>query len=64
MIGTTTKTAVIAAGIIMVITGFCIGGLVAPDPGREPGWFVTGGVLVIFGALLAVVGAVTPRRQR
>ena len=63
MISTTVKTAVIAAGIIMVIAGICIGGLVAPDPGQEPGWFVAGGLLVIFGALLAACGAITPRRR-
>jgi hypothetical protein len=63
MISTRVKATVITAGVIMIIAGICIGALVAPDPGREPGWFVAGGVLVIFGALLAAVGAVTPRRR-
>ena len=63
MISTRVKATVITAGVIMVIAGICIGGLVAPDPAQHPGWFAAGGVLVIFGALLASAGAVTPGRR-
>lgn len=64
IVSTRVKAAVITAGIIMIIAGTCLGILVAPDPNDNPGGFLAGALLIIFGALLAAGGAVTPRRLR